>query len=114
MKILERILHYSSARGNIEIPISIDLPVQGDRDWSCLYRIDWPDGPYTGAGYGVDATQALLLAMQAIGTDIYTSDYHRSGRLRWLDPGDGYGFPVPATISHLLTGGDAPNTGLRR
>ena len=59
MKILERILHYSSARGNIEIPISIDLPVQGDRDWSCLYRIDWPDGLYTGSGYGLDATQAL-------------------------------------------------------
>jgi hypothetical protein len=114
MKILERILHYSSALGDIEIAISIDLPVQGDRDWSCRYRINWPDGLYTGSGYGLDATQALLLAMQAIGTDIYTSDYHRSGRLRWQVPGDGYGFPVPATISHLLVGGDAANAGLRR
>ena len=114
MKILERILRFAAAQREIEIEISIDLPVQGDRDWSCLYRIDWPDGPYTGSGYGIDATQALLLALQAIGTDIYTSDYHRSGRLRWLVPGDGYGFPVPATISHLLIGGDAANAGLRR
>lgn len=113
MKILERILHYSAAQRNIEITISIDLPVQGDRDWSCLYRIAWPDGTYMGSGYGLDATQALLLALQAIGTDIYTSDYHRSGRLRWLDSGDGYGFPVPNTISHLLVGSDATNAGLR-
>jgi hypothetical protein len=49
--------------------------------------------------------------MEAIGTDIYTSDYHRSGRLRWLEYGDGYGFPVPKTIRHLLIGGDASHAG---
>lgn len=107
MKILERVLHYSAKERAFDIPISIDLPVQGERDWSCLYRIGWPDGTHTGSGYGLDGMQALMLALQAIGADIYTSAYHRSGRLSWLDPGDGYGFPVPKTISHLLIGTDA-------
>lgn len=107
MKILERVLHYSAKERAFEIPISIDLPVQGERDWSCVYRIGWPDGTHNGSGYGLDGMQALMLALQAIGADIYTSAYHRSGRLSWLDPGDGYGFPVPKTISHLLIGTDA-------
>lgn len=114
MKILERVLHYSAKEGAIDVAITIDLPVQGERDWSCHYRIGWPDGAHTGSGYGLDGMQALMLALQAIGADIYTSAYHRSGRLSWLDPGDGYGFPVPKTISHLLIGTDAAAIGSRR
>lgn len=111
MKIVERTLHYSDGGRDIDIAVSIDLPVQGERDWSCRYRIGWPDGAYEGRGYGLDGTQALLLAMEAIGTDLYTSDHHRSGRLRWHEFGNGYGYPVPKTIRHLLIGGDAAKDG---
>ncbi|PTM43192.1 hypothetical protein [Bosea sp. 124] len=111
MKIAERMLHYSDGGRDVAIAVSVDLPVQGERDWSCRYRIGWPEGAHEGAGYGVDSTQALLLAMEAIGTDLYTSDHHRSGRLRWHDLGDGYGYPVPKTIRDLLIGGDAAKNG---
>lgn len=80
---LRRTLTYASESGDIPVPITIEAPHQGERDWSCAYEIGWPDSPRHGFGYGIDATQAMLLALKAVGTDLYTSDYHRSGRLRW-------------------------------
>lgn len=104
-------LTYTSANGNIAVPVTVHPPQEGERDWSCAYEIGWPDGPRRGFGYGIDATQAMLLALKAVGTDLYTTDYHRSGRLRWIEPGDGYGYPVPKIIRHLLVGGDAEDEG---
>ena len=51
--------------------------------------------------------QAVLLTMQKIGTEIYMSEYHKSGRLLWTAPGRGYGFPVPCNLRDLLIGDDA-------
>jgi len=51
--------------------------------------------------------QAVLLTMQKIGTEIYMSEYHKSGRLLWTAPGRGYGFPVPSNLRDLLIGDDA-------
>jgi hypothetical protein len=45
--------------------------------------------------------------MQSIGTDIYFSEYHKSGQLMWEAPGKGYGFPVPHNARDLLIGDDA-------
>jgi hypothetical protein len=104
-------LTYAGDDGDIPVPITIDIPRQGKRDWSCAYEIGWPDGPRQGFGYGIDATQAMLLALKAVGIDLYTSDYHRSGRLRWIEPGDGYGYPVPKNIRDLLVGNDAEYDG---
>jgi hypothetical protein len=50
--------------------------------------------------------QAVLLALQMIGTVLYTSDYHKSGKLFWEKPGDGYGFPVPSNLQDMLIGED--------
>ena len=55
---------------------------------------------------GVDAVQALELALRMIGAFIYGSDHHESGNLIWGAPGQGYGFPVPNTIRDLLIGED--------
>jgi hypothetical protein len=33
-------------------------------------------------GHGIDALQAPVLTLQMIGAEIYTSSYHREGRLR--------------------------------
>lgn len=107
MSLLSRRLTYESEQGAIAVEIQVESPIQAVQGWSCAYRIGWPDAPRLGFGYGVDATQALLLALHAIGTDIYTSDYHRSGRLRWEQAGQGYGFPVPPVIQGLLVGDDA-------
>ncbi len=111
MVILERSLSFASAGGDTKIKISVHAPTQGERDWQCAYEIAWPGAPRRGFGYGIDSAQAMLLALQAIGTDIYTSDYHRTGLLSWEQLGRGYGFPVPRTIRDLLIGDDAQNYG---
>jgi hypothetical protein len=41
-----------------------------------------------------------------IGADLYTSEPHKAGRLRWNELGAGYGFPVPANLRDLLIGED--------
>lgn len=94
------------------VNIAVYAPTRGKQDWSCQYSIGWPGGLRQGFGYGIDAMQAFLLALEAIGTDLYTSEHHRNGKLRWVAPGDGYGFPVPHTIRHLLIGSDAAHAGL--
>ncbi len=107
MIIVNRSLTYKTSTANIDIPIIVYLPQRGEHDWNCDYDIAWPDEKRRGFGYGIDSTQALLLALHAIGTDIYTSDYHQSGQLYWEKPGRGYGFPVPSIIRDLLIGDDA-------
>jgi len=51
--------------------------------------------------------QALVIALKLVGTELYTSEAHAGGRLRWETEGGGYGFPVPGTIRDLLVGDDA-------
>jgi hypothetical protein len=51
--------------------------------------------------------QALLFALEMIGAEIYTSDYHKSKCLMWGEPGQGYGFPVVQSLRDLLEGDDA-------
>jgi len=42
-----------------------------------------------------------------IGSEIYTSDYHKSGHLSSHESWRGYGFPVPQNLRDLLIGDDA-------
>lgn len=51
--------------------------------------------------------QALICALQIIGAEIYSSNYHKAGQLQWGTPGKGYGFPVVPTCRDLLQGDDA-------
>ena len=106
MMIASRILKLRDANSNIDIPIEIFAPEQQSMDWVCRFEIGWPDGKLERHASGFDAVQALLLALQMIGTQIYASDLHASGNLEWLKPGFGYGFPVPAGIRDLLIGDD--------
>jgi hypothetical protein len=82
-------------------------PKESNGDWYCPYTIVWPDSRQEGAGYGVDAIQALVLTLQMIGAHIYCSDYHKTGRLYFEKPGSGYDFPVPKNLRELLIGDDA-------
>ncbi len=45
--------------------------------------------------------QALLLALQSIGTDLYTSAEAKEGRLTWFGSPN-LGFPVPDIIADLV------------
>ncbi len=106
MILAQRLLTCATSDGDVAVAVTLHAPSQGERDWSCRYEIDWPEQPRRGHGYGIDATQPLSLALQAIGADLYTSEWHASGRLRWTEPGRGYGYPVPKTIRDLLVGDD--------
>lgn len=88
------------------IPVHVFMPVQDNLDWSCAFSIEWPDRTSERKIFGIDAIQSLELALRMIGTELYASGYHRAGRLMWLKPGAGYGFPVPNTIRDTLIGED--------
>jgi hypothetical protein len=42
-----------------------------------------------------------------IGTDLYPSAYHKSGKIVFDAPSNGYGFPVVGTMRDMLEGDDA-------
>ncbi len=106
MIIATRVLKLVGGNGDVEIPIRIHAPEKADVDWICRFEIDWPEEKAERWGTGVDAVQALMFALQMIGAEIYASAHHASGRLVWLAPGFGYGFPVPNNIRDLLVGED--------
>jgi hypothetical protein len=106
MLIATRILKLRHPDGDIEIRVRIFAPKPETIDWSCQFEIDWPDEKLTRAATGVDAVQALELALRMIGAQVYASDHHASGKLLWQRPGEGYGFPVPNNLRDLLVGND--------
>ena len=89
------------------VPVKVFSPEQGERGWICRYEIGWPEGQRSGAGYGIDGMQALTIALQNIGIELYTSAYHETGTLVFDKPGNGYGFPIAKDARHLLIGDDA-------
>jgi hypothetical protein len=90
-------------------PVSIQLKTpreSASNHWVCDYEIGWPEGTHKLAGHGADAMQALIIALQMIGAELYASAYHKNGSLRSEDQKGGYGFPVAANCRDLLVGED--------
>lgn len=106
MLIAERMLTLEAADGVAKIPVRIFLPQELSVDWICRFTIGWPGEEFEMDVHGVDAFQALELALRTIGVMIYTSEHHKAGKLMWLEAGDGYGFPVTTTLRDLLVGSD--------
>jgi hypothetical protein len=107
MLIANRSLNLRTKDGNVQIPVRLFSPEQGaGGSWNCRYEIDWPDGKWAMEAGGFDALQAILMAFYMIGSEIYTSNYHKAGQLSFQEPGNGYGFPVPAPLRDLLQGSD--------
>jgi hypothetical protein len=108
MLVASRILTFRNGKQDLQIPVRIFAPKkERDGAWFCRYEIDWPDKKQTMDIGGFDAIQSLVLALQAIGADIYSSNYHKAGQLFFDKPGDGYGFPVVSSLRNLLRGSDA-------
>jgi|SRR5580700_7750835 hypothetical protein len=107
MIVASRSLKLRQGQGDIAVAVRIFAPQPDQSEWSCAYEIDWPEGTRKFAILGFDSMQALLLALQMVGTEIYTSDYHKLRNLSWDKPGQGYGFPVAHSIRDLLEGDDA-------
>lgn len=86
----------------IVIVIGKPRPFDGGTDFLCPYQIRGMERKKVTYAGGVDAVQALELALAKIGAELYTSEAAKSGKLRW-DGGDAgdLGFPVPATLQDL-------------
>jgi Domain of unknown function (DUF6968) len=93
-------------KGDQKVAIRLHAPEPAKIDWICRFEIEWPEGKGERWGTGIDAMQALLAAMQMIGSELYASEQNKSGKLSWLAPGRGFGFPVPNIIRDLLVGDD--------
>jgi hypothetical protein len=88
------------------VEVKLFAPVQRGADWSCRYEIDWPEGQQAMDIYGFDSMQAVILALQVIGSDLYASKAHGDRTLVFEKPGSGYGFPIAGVLRKALIGDD--------
>ncbi len=107
MIIASRSLKLRQGSADFEVPVRIHAPRKNDAEWICDYEIGWPEGARNSYAGSLDAVQALQLALQKIGIELYTSEHHKAGHLRSGNAWNGYGFPVPANAKDLLVGDDA-------
>ena len=106
MIIATRQLRIRTAYGDTNVEVRLFRPTQEDGTWVCNFEIDWPDITKKSYAAGADAFQAIFLALQTIGIQLYTSDYHASGALFWSESAGGYGFPHMSSLRDLLVGDD--------
>ena len=106
MSIISHHIYLRTGAQETAIAITISKPERLEKAWACRYAINWPDGQRRCEAIGFDQLQALVLALQIIGAEIYTSTYHQEGRLRAYDHDKGYGFPVASSLRDLLVGVD--------
>jgi hypothetical protein len=106
MNVLTRSLKMNVRGAAVDVPVRIFWPTEDKGGWDCRWEIVWTDRQRTNSGRGSDAIQALLNALQMVGTEIYCSEEHRSGKLSWDDNWSGYGFPVLGNVRDLLAGSD--------
>jgi hypothetical protein len=95
-----------NATGHIDVPINVFAPERRGTDYICRFEINWPKEKIEQWGTGGDGIEAVFHAFRMIGALLYASDYHRQGRLHWLEPGAGFGFPVTKNMRDILEGDD--------
>jgi hypothetical protein len=83
MLIASRDLKIRKANGEVIVQIRIFKPEKDDRSWICKYEIDWPTATKKSFAAGFDSVQAILIAFQKIGMELYSSVYHECGDLMW-------------------------------
>lgn len=59
-----------------------------EHDYKCRFLLAWPEKEVRRHAYGVDGTQALMLAMRSVDTELRDSDAYKSGRLTYLGQSD--------------------------
>jgi len=90
----------------VEVRIHAPEAAPGRGTVHCVVEIGWPERTLVQSVYGHDGVDAVRMAMLVAGTLLYASAAHAEGRLSWLAPGDGYGFPVPGNMVDMLVGLD--------
>ena len=100
------------------VGVRIGMPITDESDHpmsGCPYQIDGIGSGKVRFAYGEDRVQALWLALQMVGADLYFSDEYKAGRLKAFPeshPCDDLHFPVPKGVEDLLPqrGDDPPTT----
>ena len=92
-----------SPSGEAPVPVRVFQPERDGEAWTCRYEIEWPSEKWSRFAAGVDSMQALILALEKIGTEICTSSYHQSKSIKRLGYPLGYGFPLPPNVRDKLT-----------
>lgn len=93
---------------SVVITARVYRPLMDGDDFRCDYSIDWPGKSENGKAFGVDSVQALLLAIQRVGVDVYCSDYVKNSDMIWLEEGRGFGLVLPSNLADLYRGDDPP------
>lgn len=112
MIIATRTMHIAASSGDFEAEIRLYQPEADEHLFVCRYEIDWPEGTIASKAQGNDMIEAIHLALQKLGTEMYMSRYHHEGRLTWMPGWIGYNFPVPINGRDLLIGDDQRFFGL--
>ncbi|MGE0129678.1 MAG: hypothetical protein AB7U82_16485 [Blastocatellales bacterium] len=95
--IAERVLRLQTDDGVVrEIIVRLGKPEPDGQDWACVYQITGFARTCGMRIYGVDAFQALLLAICSLMVDLEAQTTRAGGRLSWL--GGDLGFPSPDSI----------------
>ena len=90
--VAERLLSGTENGSAIEVRVQIGKPVPHvEGDWICPYKIVTANDSRTFYAGGVDAVQALSLALFAIGSEL--KNYYKGLDLCWLES-KSLGFPV--------------------
>jgi hypothetical protein len=76
----------------LEVPCRFFSPVADGDDFRCRYWIEAGAASRSRDAWGVDAVQALLLAMTAAHTDLLMWREQEGKTVRWLE-GEGLGLP---------------------
>lgn len=82
---VEREIECATAAGMVKGLIQIFRPEPDAQDWRCDYALRWAGFEKKFYALGVDAFQALQLAMSIVPVQIETSDDFKAGRLRFLE-----------------------------
>lgn len=89
-----------------DVALRIFAPVSQDGSWMCRYELDWPDGTKAVQAGGIDSMQALVCALQMLGSELYATNYHKMGQLALEGQEGGYGIPIAPPLRDMLVGDD--------
>lgn len=96
--IVERELWVSDSERLIKIIVGRpELFSSDSQDFYCPYQIFGLGDEKIRYGAGVDSMQALILTLERIGADLYSSKEGKAGQLRWInEQGVNLGFRTPS------------------
>ena len=85
----------------VRVVIGKPQPYPGGHNYYCPFQIKGIGKEKVISAGGVDSVQALLMALQGISANLYTSAQARNGTLTWLGRRN-YGLPVTPAIKDFV------------